>query len=255
MEKLPKKVKNIIIFTGAGLSAESGISTFRDSNGLWENHKIEDVCSEYSWKRNFDLVHDFYNQRRTQLKEVEPNEAHYNIQKIQEQYGDKVKIITQNVDDLLERAGCKNVLHVHGELDKMECQNCAHIWNMNYKEWDTFKMECPNCSSDEIKPFIVFFGGQAPNYKKMFKTFDSLYSNLNTILIVIGTMGNVVDIASIIGTNNSYYSKKYIKEVEVYTILNNLEKSEYLPEELFDKIFYENATTATNKILKLLNEI
>ena len=89
----------------------------------------------------------------------------------------------------------------------------------------------------------------------MFKTFDSLYSNLNTILIVIGTMGNVVDIASIIGTNNSYYSKKYIKEVEVYTILNNLEKSEYLPEELFDKIFYENATTATHKILKLLNEI
>ena len=107
-------MKKIVVLTGAGISAESGIKTFRDGDGLWENHRIEDVATPEAWHRNPELVLEFYNQRRKNLLEVEPNPAHYALAKLEERYD--VEIITQNVDDLHERAGSSKVLHLHGEL-------------------------------------------------------------------------------------------------------------------------------------------
>ena len=117
--------KKLIIFSGAGISAESGINTFRDTNGLWEKYSIEEICTENTWKQNFDAVHVFYNQRRIQLQKVKPNRAHEVVSMLKKMYGDNCYVITQNVDDLFERAGCEDVLHVHGELTKMECTACV----------------------------------------------------------------------------------------------------------------------------------
>jgi len=218
-------LKKIIIFSGAGISAESGISTFRDTDGLWENHNIEEVCHQNSWKNNFELVHKFYNQRRMQLNEVQPNKAHKVVAKIKQKYGDDCYVITQNVDDLFERAGCKEVLHVHGELTKMECTACGNIWDIGYKEFDIAKDRCPNCNSLRgVKPYIVFFGGTAPKYREMYRAFD-VGSYRDSIVVIIGTMGNVVVI-------DEFLRNKLCKK-----ILNNLEPSEYINDEVFDKVY------------------
>lgn len=111
-------MKKVMILSGAGLSAESGLKTFRDSGGLWEEYDVMEICSARGFKANRQKVLDFYNKRRAQLKECEPNEAHKIIARIKEKYGDKVAVLTQNVDDLLERAGCANVVHLHGFCQK-----------------------------------------------------------------------------------------------------------------------------------------
>ena len=111
-------MKKIVVLTGAGISAESGIRTFRDSGGLWEEHRIEDVASPEGWRKNMELVLDFYNKRRKQLYEATPNAAHYALAKLEEKFD--VQIITQNIDDLHERAGSTKVLHLHGELKEVK---------------------------------------------------------------------------------------------------------------------------------------
>ena len=231
----------IIFFSGAGISAESGISTFRASDGLWENHKIEDVCSEQTWQNNFELVHEFYNQRRVQLGTVKDNEAHKMVARIQKKYPSQTIVITQNIDNLFEQAGCENVLHVHGELTKMDCKSCGHIWEIGYKEFKANIDECPKCSSTFVKPYIVFFGGAAPKYQDMAQAFDSA-DNENSIIVVIGTMGNVVAIESILHYSNA---KK---------VLNNLERSAYIDDGMFNEVYYEEATKASLKIEKYIEE-
>ncbi|MDA7848168.1 NAD-dependent deacetylase [Sulfurospirillum sp.] len=228
--------KKILIFSGAGISAESGISTFRDANGLWDNYNIEDICHQRSWKKNFDLVHEFYNKRRVQLSTVEPNQAHFSVARIKKMYKDDCYVVTQNVDDLFERAGCEDVIHVHGELTKMECTACGHVWDMGYKAFDLTKDRCPKCNSLKgVKPFVVFFGGQAPQYISMYRAFE-VCKNKDSLLIVVGTMGNVVPVESL------------IEGTPCKKILNNLEKSKHINDELFNEIYYEKATVAVKKI-------
>lgn len=237
---LPPK---IIIFSGAGLSAESGISTFRDTNGLWENHSIDEICNEATWKHNFENVHNFYNQRRTQLATVEPNEAHKTIKRLWDRFGDDLIILTQNVDDLHERAGIPSdkIVHLHGELTKMHCTACGHKWEIGYKEFNTFSDRCPDCNSKKgVKPMIVFFGGQAPKYMDMYNLMNHLYSD-GSYLVVIGTQGGIVQIDEM--TKHFDKSKK---------ILNNLESSEYIDEDNFSEVFLEPATTALPKIEEFL---
>ena len=239
------KTPKIIIFSGAGLSAESGISTFRDSNGLWENHKIEEICNESTWKKNFEKVHNFYNERRVQLASVEPNEAHKTIKRMYDKFGDDLIIATQNVDDLLERAGipADEIIHLHGELTKMHCTACGHKWEIGYSEFNTETDRCPNCNSLKgVKPDIVFFNGAAPKYMDLYNSLNYLYSD-SSYLVVIGTMGNVVPIDSY--TSHIHKSKK---------ILNNLEESEYIDAENYNYVFYEPATTALPKIEELLKD-
>jgi NAD-dependent deacetylase len=230
------KDKKIVIFTGAGISAESGIKTFRDADGLWENHKIEDVCNQHTWEKNYKSVHNFYNQRRAQLSLVKPNLAHIGVANIKQMYKDDVIVITQNVDDLFERAGCSDVIHVHGELTKMQCMTCGEVFDIGYKEFNQGE-QCQVCYNTHIKPYIVFFGGQAPKYMQMYEAFEYL-QNEDSIAVVIGTLGNVVQI----NANLELMSCK--------KILNNLEESPYIYDSQFDKVYYENATSAIEKIQK-----
>ena len=117
---------NLVVLTGAGISAESGVKTFRDHDGLWENHRMEDVATPEAFFANPELVHKFYNARRAQLKEVEPNAAHLALAELEKNWKGDFLLITQNVDDLHDRAGSEKLLHMHGELRKIKCAKCGH---------------------------------------------------------------------------------------------------------------------------------
>jgi NAD-dependent deacetylase len=190
----------LIVFSGAGLSAESGISTFRDANGLWENHRIEHVCHYPTWRANKKLVFDFYNQRRMQLNSVEPNAAHHAIAAIEKELGeDKFIHITQNIDDLIERAG-GSAIHVHGNLRELKCEHCNALWDIGYTE-APHDLTCPNCNRvGDVKPYVVFFGERAPYYPKMWEIFSNVTDD--DVVLVIGTSGNVIAFDQMIPTNS-----------------------------------------------------
>ncbi|ROH98918.1 MULTISPECIES: NAD-dependent deacylase [unclassified Chryseobacterium] len=181
-------MKKLTILSGAGISAESGIKTFRDGDGLWENHNVTDVASPEGWRKDKALVLDFYNQRRRQLHEVQPNEAHKLLAEL-EKYFD-VQIITQNIDDLHERAGSTNILHIHGELFKScSCNNKSLIYEQKGDIHVGDKAE----DGAQLRPFIVWFGEDVPLYqtaREIVKESD--------ILLVIGTSLQVYPAAGLI---------------------------------------------------------
>ena len=149
--------KKIAVLTGAGISAESGIKTFRDSNGLWENHRVEDVASPEGWFRNQNMVLDFYNQRRTQLLQCMPNRAHYALAELEEKY--EVCVITQNVDNLHERGGSNKVIHLHGELLKAR----STLDETLVYEWAKDILPGDYCEKgSQLRPHIVWFGEAVP---------------------------------------------------------------------------------------------
>lgn len=146
----------IVVLTGAGISAESGLKTFRDSDGLWEGHEVQDVATPEAFRRNPDLVHRFYDQRRSQLGTVEPNEAHFALARLEQELEGELLLVTQNVDDLHERAGSQNVVHMHGELLKALCLACngSFEWTDNLAHGPA----CPKCGESQLRPDIVWFG-------------------------------------------------------------------------------------------------
>lgn len=151
-------MKKLVVLSGAGISAESGIGTFRDSGGLWENHRIEDVATPEAWQKNPDLVLDFYNERRKQALSVKPNPAHYSLVEL-EKYFD-VQIITQNVDNLHEVAGSSNVVHLHGELFKSQStENPELVYDIT--SWELKKGDLCELGS-QLRPHIVWFGEAVP---------------------------------------------------------------------------------------------
>ncbi|CAG5069258.1 NAD-dependent protein deacylase sirtuin-5, mitochondrial [Dyadobacter sp. CECT 9623] len=151
-------MKKLVVLSGAGISAESGISTFRDNGGLWDNYRIEDVATPEAWARNQELVLDFYNQRRKQAYEVKPNAAHYALADLEKHFD--VTIITQNVDNLHEVAGSSKVLHLHGELFKSRStKNPALVYKMDSWELKTGDL-CEEGS--QLRPHIVWFGEEVP---------------------------------------------------------------------------------------------
>jgi len=154
------KHKNIVILTGAGISAESGIDTFRAAGGLWENHRVEDVATPQGYAKDPELVHRFYNLRRAALKTVEPNPAHIALAKLEaglKANGGQLTLVTQNVDDLHERGGAQEVIHMHGILTSMLCGTCEHRWE--YLEDASPDMSCPKCYvKGSSRPDIVWFG-------------------------------------------------------------------------------------------------
>ena len=182
-------MKKIVVLSGAGISAESGISTFRDSNGLWENHRIEDVATPEGWNANPKLVLEFYNQRRKQLFEVEPNEGHKSLVKLEDFYD--VQIVTQNVDDLHERAGSSNVLHLHGELKKVR-STIDHNLVYDLDHWELKSGDkCENGS--QLRPHIVWFGEAVPNIilaEENIRKAD--------VLIIVGTSLNIYPAAGLV---------------------------------------------------------
>ena len=238
---------NILIFTGAGLSAESGISTFRDNeDGLWTRYNPAIVANLFSFHENQELVFKFYNERRTSLTQLSPNRAHFGLALLQKMYGkDRVKIYTQNIDDLLEKAGCEDVIHVHGKLTDMNCLKCDSRWKVGYAE---FKVDtpCPFCkSAGVVKPGVVFFNENAPEYPDMYKTFRE---SRNDIIIVIGTSGEVVPLGKIAANRRS--------PSRSFCILNNKEYDKFgnVPYHLFDVHLFKPATEAIDRIVEIVGE-
>jgi NAD-dependent deacetylase len=194
-------MKKIVVLTGAGVSAESGIKTFRDSGGLWEEHKIEDVATYDAWLNDCDLVLEFYNQRRKQLLECSPNAAHYALAKLEKKYD--VQIITQNVDDLHERAGSEKILHLHGELKKSRSTvDDSIIYDID--GWELKKGECCEKGS-QLRPHIVWFGEAVPNIIPAVHL-----SSIADLYIVIGTSLNVYPAAGLLGYVPDHVPKYYI---------------------------------------------
>jgi NAD-dependent deacetylase len=153
-------MKRLVVFSGAGMSAESGIKTFRGKDGLWEGHRIEDVATPEAWHRNQELVHEFYNQRRKALLNASPNAAHQTLAKLEKHFD--VQIITQNVDDLHERGGSTRVLHLHGELMKCRSTKTGQVYDMKGPLLHVGDL-CPN--GGQLRPHIVWFGEEVPNYE------------------------------------------------------------------------------------------
>lgn len=237
-------MKKILIFTGAGLSAESGINTFRDTNGLWDSYDPMEVANIQKMESNRELIFDFYNKMRNQLEHVEPNAAHFGISEMQLQYGfENVQIFTQNVDDLLEKAGCQDVTHVHGTLTDMLCRSCGNKWDVEYQSVSS-TTTCPCCASNKTKPAVVFFGENAPEYQKLYSTFGH---SRNDLIIVIGTSGEVVPLKYIAGNRRS--------DRRSTTLLNNLEHDKFgsIDYSLFDTVLFEPATSAINRIREIAN--
>ena len=202
-------MSKIVILTGAGISAESGIETFRADDGLWAQHRVEDVATPEGFAKDPELVVNFYNARRAQAAEVEPNAAHIALGRLEAAYDGEVVVITQNVDDLHERGGTQNLYHMHGHLRGALCAACDHRWPapMVMAPGDS----CPSCSAPAARPDIVWFG-------EMPYDMDILYQHLNEadIFASIGTSGHV------------YPAAGFVSEAQragAHTIEFNLERS------------------------------
>lgn len=179
----------LVILTGAGMSAESGIKTFRDSDGLWENYRIEEVCTPEALERNPELVINFYNERRKQLYKAQPNAGHQGLAELEKYFN--VQIITQNIDDLHERAGSKNVLHLHGELKKVRSSQNPHlIYNLD--GWE-LKPGTPCEDGSMLRPHVVFFGEAVPNIEPATQLVREA-----DLLVIIGTSLAVYPAASLL---------------------------------------------------------
>lgn len=190
----------IVILTGAGISQESGISTFRDAGGLWENERIEDVCTPGAFARNPAKVLDFYNQRRRQLlaPSIKPNAAHLALARLEKESSEPVLVITQNIDNLHERAGSKNLLHMHGEALKARCTACeaALQWETDI----TLKDKCPQCGKvGKLRPHIVWFE-ETPLY---LEEIEAALTNCRQF-ISVGTSGNVYPAAGFVRLARQY---------------------------------------------------
>ena len=227
--------KNIVVLTGAGVSAESGLKTFRDANGLWEGHNVMEVASPQGFAKNPELVLDFYNQRRSQLLRVSPNLAHRALATLEDYFD--MHIITQNVDDLHERAGSSNVLHLHGELFKVRSTGNANEvleWKKDLKLGDL-------CSrGHQLRPHIVWFGEEVP----LLQTAAEITQNAH-ILIIIGTSMQVYPAASLI---------HYVdKDTPIYFVdpRPNIRESEFRNLSIISKTAVEGVPTLADHLVDI----
>ena len=225
-------MKKVVVLTGAGISAESGISTFRDSGGLWEQYPVEDVASIDGWYRNPELVQRFYNERRKGMLNAEPNEAHRQLVRLEDYYD--VSIITQNVDNLHERAGSKNVLHLHGELTKA-CSEKNHDYIVDIDGWE---LKHGTLASDGslLRPYIVWFGEAVPMMDAAIELCEEA-----DIFILVGSSLNVYPAAGLI-----HYvppkAKCYLVDPKEVSVSRKM------------AIFAEKASTGVRKIVDELVE-
>ena len=227
--------KKLVVFSGAGISAESGVKTFRDSDGLWENHRVEDVASPEGFEKNPKMVLDFYNARRRQLNEIEPNKAHLILAEL-EKYFD-VHIITQNVDDLHERAGSTKTIHLHGELKKarpVDSENAIVDWE------EDLNLGNLNLEGIQLRPHIVWFGEMVPEMDKAMEICSQA-----DLFLVVGTSMSVYPAAGLIN---------YIPEnCEVFVIDPNLPNSYTDSENYFKTSATEGMELFKKNILESLD--
>lgn len=203
-------LSNIVVLTGAGISAESGIDTFRVADGLWEQHRIEDVATPEGFARDPDLVLRFYDMRRAALAHAEPNPAHHALARLDQEFSGELLIVTQNVDDLHERAGANRMLHMHGELKSALCLSCEMR-----SPWDAPMLDrppCPVCAAPSLRPDIVWFG-------EMPYQMERIYAALREadLFVSIGTSGAVYPAAGFV---------REARDLRAQTLELNLERSE-----------------------------
>ncbi|WP_191858957.1 SIR2 family NAD-dependent protein deacylase [Hanstruepera ponticola] len=223
-------MKHVVVLTGAGMSAESGLKTFRDENGLWEGHDVMEVATPEGFARNPELVLEFYNQRRRQLLKVEPNSAHYDLAQLENNY--KVSIITQNVDDLHERAGSSNVVHLHGELLKAR----SSFNESDIMDWKTDLVTGDTCSQGyQMRPHIVWFGEAVP----MIENAINICTTAD-ILMIIGTSMQVYPAASLMHYVPENTPTFFIDPKPAFESQSNI------------TVIAEPATTGVKKVLKRL---
>ena len=186
--------RNIVVLTGAGVSADSGLATFRGPDGLWEGHRVEDVATPEAYHRNPVLVHQFYDARRARLGEVQPNAAHEALARLDAQWPGDLLIVTQNVDDLHERAGAKRLLHMHGELTKGWCLACDGRYEWHGPMGDG--ASCPSCQvTGHVRPDIVWFGEMPYEMERIERTLQGA-----DLFVSIGTSGAVYPAAGFVQT-------------------------------------------------------
>lgn len=184
-------MRNIVVLTGAGISAESGIETFRAETGLWAQHKVEDVATPEGFARNPAQVMRFYNGRRANAAEARPNAAHHALARLEQADDINLLVVTQNVDDLHERGGSENLIHMHGAVNSALCAACAHRWPApaQMHEGDT----CPACSAPATRPDIVWFGEMPYQMDRIFAALGQA-----DLFVSIGTSGNVYPAAGFV---------------------------------------------------------
>jgi NAD-dependent deacetylase len=215
---------NIVVLTGAGLSAESGLGTFRDKGGLWEEFNLEEVATPEGFARNPARVHDFYNLRRRWLREAKPNAAHHALARLEKQHGGRVLTVTQNVDGLHEAAGTQELIHMHGELARALCGACRA--SVPWIEDLSTETACPACGEAALRPDVVWFG-------EMPREMDRIYQALIAcdLFISIGTSGSVYPAAGSVAEAGA---------AGAHTVELNLEPSEGAS--LFAEAVYGPAT-------------
>jgi len=228
--------KNLFILTGAGVSKESGIKTFREKDGLWENYKIEDVCTVEAFIKDPNLVNNFYNERRSSIidQKILPNEAHYQLAKLEKKWKGDFILVTQNIDNLHEQAGSKKILHMHGSLDKCFCMNCGAEYKFNFDLSTEFV--CKKCNvKGKVRVDIVWFGEQPKYLDKIYK-----YLDRTDVFLSIGTSNNVYPAAGFID-----YLKRQKKKIDFYEF--NIEKTS--KSFLFTKSFIGPASETLKKLV------
>ena len=227
-------MEKIVILSGAGISAESGLRTFRDSDGLWENHRIEDVATPEAWFKDPELVLKFYNDRRKQVNEAKPNDAHFSLAKLESHY--EVNIITQNIDDLHERAGSSNVHHLHGEINKARStSDPSLVYKLDH--WE-MKMGDTCDSGSQLRPHIVWFGEPVPMIDQVIHFFE-----IADKIIVIGTSLGVYPAAGLINYASPGIEKYYIDPMGV----SNMGRDDFT-------VIAKKAVDGLSELVKLLNE-
>jgi NAD-dependent deacetylase len=235
MARLPR----LIVFSGAGLSAESGLPTFRGASGLWEGISIRTVCHIDTWEDNFEAVHDFYDARRIACASAEPNEAHRAIAGWQQKWPERTHLLTQNIDHLLEKAGCSGVVHLHGDIRVLWCVDCGHEWDLEAQGYD--RQGCRSCGSKEgVKPGVVFFGENAPRYRDLHEIVADLRAE--DTVVVIGTSGTVLP------------ADRLFAHSRAYSILVNLEPGGQMDEQAFTERRYGPATEHLPALEEMLAE-
>ncbi len=230
----------VVVLSGAGISAESGISTFRDSDGLWEEYDVKVICNHDSLDKNEKLTLEFYDKRREDIEDKKPNRAHLLLKELKNKYPEDIAIITQNVDNLFEKAGMQEdeVIHLHGFLPEVKCKDdyCGTVHNIGYKSiYECNDAICDSCGG-KLRPNIVFFGEMAPKYEEL----NSELSDCE-MFVVIGTSGNVIGVNSV---------ANFVE----HSILNNLEPSDAIEEHLFSKVIYDKASIAIDEIYDDIEE-
>lgn len=195
---MKKSYGHILILTGAGVSAESGLATFRSSNGLWNNHKVEDVATIEAFERNPEYVHAFYNEMKPELLAAKPNAAHLALAELEARYPGKVTLVTQNVDTLHEKAGSRNVLHIHGQINQAVCLNCGQVLE-TWGDVDT-QTVCAHCGvTGMMKPNIVFFGESLLCMNEVERALQTC-----DLFVSVGTSGVVYPAAGFVRTAKYY---------------------------------------------------